>query len=355
MGGGKSPKAPPPRDYYKETSDTLKAQIKYAGPLAQAEAEYRPIYNKLELDSYKNMLLGSRGLSPEYAEMGLSDVLTREIIPSMSRAEAQAMSIQREGDIADVERLGRRASDAYLNADPRSKALLETLNAQVLQDLQGNGRLSADEQRRVEQQARSGFARRGLGLGRQAVASELFSTQAQIDARKAMNRQAAQVALGLNKQFTADPFTAVLGRQGQAFGAANQQQSFAQGFAASIGPRLFNPESQYAADIQTSNTQALLATQAAKAQITAATIGAAGSVAGSAMKMCWVAREVYGEDNFKWEIFRDWLVNEAPEALLHVYKEHGEAFAGFIKDKPALKSAIRVLMNFIVRRHVNNG
>lgn len=355
MGGGKSPKAPPPRDYYKETSDTLKAQIKYAGPLAQAEAEFRPIYNKLELDSYKNMLLGSKGLGPEYANMGLNEILTQEIMPSMSRAEALDARIRRESDIRDVEQLGQRASEAYLNADPRSKALLETLNAQVLADLQGNGRLSADEQRSVEQQARSGFARRGLSLGRQAVASELFATQKAIDARKLMNREYARNTLGLNKQFTADPFQAILGRAGQAFSAANQQQAFGQGFAASIGPRLFNPESQYAADIQTSNTQAALATQAAKAQITSATIGAVGSVAGSAMKMCWVAREVYGEDNFKWEIFRDWLVNEAPDALLHVYKEHGEAFAGFIKDKPALKSVIRVIMNFIVRRHVNNG
>lgn len=353
MGGGKSPKAPPPRDYYKETSDTLKAQIKYAGPLAQAEAEFRPIYNKLELDSYKNMLLGSRGLGPEFANMGLNDILAQEIIPTMSRAEAQANTIRRESEIADVERLGLRASEAYLASDPRSKALLDTLNAQVLEDLQGRGRLSADQQRQVEQQARGEFARRGLGLGRQAVASELFATQKAIDARNLMNRQYAQTTLGLNKAFMADPFQAVLGRQGQAFGAANQQQAFGQGFAASIGPRLFNPESQYAADIQSSNTQALLATQAAKAQITSATIGAVGSAAGSAM--CWVAREVYGNNDFRWEIFRDWLLHEAPKSLLEVYREHGEWFAGFIKNKPAIKSAVRFLMDLAIKRHVNNG
>jgi hypothetical protein len=350
MGGGKSPKAPPPRDYYKETSDTLRAQVKYAGPLAQAEAEFRPIYNKLELDSYKNMLLGSRGLGPEFANMGLNDILTQEIMPSMSRAEAADASLRRESDIGDVERLGRRASEAYLNADPRTKALLTTLNEQVLGDLQTNGRLSADEQRRVEQQARAGYAQRGLGLGRQAVASELFSTQKAIDSRRIMQREAARTTMGLNKQFTADPFQAILGRAGQAFAMGNAQQQFGQGFAASIGPRLFNPESQYAADIQSSNTQAYLATQAAKAQVTSATIGAVGQVGSS---MCWVAREVYGQDNFKWEVFRDWLLHDAPKALLHVYAEHGESFAEFIKDKPLLKKMVRGLMDIAISRHVN--
>jgi hypothetical protein len=215
-----------------------------------------------------------------YSDRGLLDILERDIQPAMDRTEAASQAYRRESDIADVERLGRRASDAYLNADPRSKALLETLNAQVTADIQSGGRLSADELRRVEQQARAGFATRGLALGRQSIASELMNTQKQIDARNVMNRAQGATVLGLNKSFTADPFMAILGRQGQAFAAANTQQSFGQGFAASIGPRLFNPESQMASDINASNQQAVMATNAANATMTAGLYQGIGSAIG---------------------------------------------------------------------------
>jgi hypothetical protein len=145
-------------------------------------------------------------------------------------------------------------------------------------DLQTGGRLSADQQRSVEQQARAAFAQRGLGLGRQAVASELFATQKAIDARNALNRANAGTVLGLNKAFTADPFMAILGRQGQAFSAGMNQQSFASNFQSSIGPRLFNPESQAAMDINASNQQAIMANNAAKASITSGMYSAIGGM-----------------------------------------------------------------------------
>ena len=60
---------------------------------------------------------------------------------------------------------------------------------------------------------------------------------------------------------------------------------------------------------------------------------------------CWVAREVYGIDNPKWVIFREWLYTNAPKWFLKLYEKHGEQFAKFISNKPMLKSIIRKWMD----------
>ena len=61
--------------------------------------------------------------------------------------------------------------------------------------------------------------------------------------------------------------------------------------------------------------------------------------------MCWVAREVYGADNPRWMLFRDWLTSDAPTWLHDLYGRQGEQFAVWIKDKPVAKSVVRSLMD----------
>ena len=74
--------------------------------------------------------------------------------------------------------------------------------------------------------------------------------------------------------------------------------------------------------------------------------GMGGGMGGGGMGgMCWVAREVYGTENPKWLYFRSWLLSDAPDWLVSLYQEHGEDFALWIHDKPALKDGIRVLMD----------
>ena len=62
-------------------------------------------------------------------------------------------------------------------------------------------------------------------------------------------------------------------------------------------------------------------------------------------QFCWVAREVYGDYNPKWLLFRHWLQTSAPRWLHDLYASHGQEFALWIHDKPLLKSGIRLLMD----------
>ena len=80
-----------------------------------------------------------------------------------------------------------------------------------------------------------------------------------------------------------------------------------------------------------------------------------GSLLGGAAKigtmigMCWVAREVYGVDDVRWLVFRDWLLNSAPAWFRRLYTKHGERFAAYISDKPMLKRAVQAAMDLVVR------
>ncbi len=75
-----------------------------------------------------------------------------------------------------------------------------------------------------------------------------------------------------------------------------------------------------------------------------------GSGVASIAGMCWVAREVYGESNPKWMVFREWIMNRAPAWLHDLYRNHGEQFAWYISNKPLLKVLVRQIMNFILWR-----
>ena len=63
------------------------------------------------------------------------------------------------------------------------------------------------------------------------------------------------------------------------------------------------------------------------------------------LKRCWVAREVYGEDNPKWLQFRDWVTYKAPAWFRNSYDKYGERFAQFISNKPRTKELIRKWMD----------
>lgn len=63
------------------------------------------------------------------------------------------------------------------------------------------------------------------------------------------------------------------------------------------------------------------------------------------MKMCWVAREVYGEDDPRWLEFRDWVVGYSPDWFFNAYDKYGARFAKIVKKVPILKSIIRPFMD----------
>lgn len=64
--------------------------------------------------------------------------------------------------------------------------------------------------------------------------------------------------------------------------------------------------------------------------------------------VCWVAREVYGQYDPRWVVFRSWLLGPAPSWLRGAYIRYGERFALWIADKPKVKRVVKFLMDRVV-------
>lgn len=62
-------------------------------------------------------------------------------------------------------------------------------------------------------------------------------------------------------------------------------------------------------------------------------------------KICWVAREVYGEDDPKWLQFREWVIGYSPNWFYKAYSKYGENVAKVVAKVPALKLVIRPFMD----------
>lgn len=254
--------------------------------------------------------------------------------------------------------LGAQSSQAALaSLDPTTRGIFSTFGQQALTDLQAGTSLSAAETTQAQQAARAAGAARGVNFSRQGADLEILNTFNMGQRRLAQRQATAQTAyqMGANQQ--------QVGLQGfltPAF-ASSQQYSLAglaggaQGLYGDVGTSPFlTPESQYLANIRANRIQMETAIQSANAQRSGAIIGgglsAIGSYAGGvAAAGCWVAREVYGNDNPEWMVFRGWLFNEAPCWFRDLYLEEGERFASFISDKPFLKSIVKMGMDIIVK------
>jgi hypothetical protein len=63
-----------------------------------------------------------------------------------------------------------------------------------------------------------------------------------------------------------------------------------------------------------------------------------------------LAREVYGNDNPMWLLFRQWLMEDSPDTFRNLYIKYGERFAKFISNKPLVKTIIRNWMTSKVKQ-----
>lgn len=262
---GTSVEAPAPRNYAQETRDTLQAQIDLAPQKYASEAQFAPKYAALNAQI-------ARQLAPEVAS------IYGELAPQLAATEAKSRTISRTADIADIESLGPRAKAAVKAANPETAALADTMARQAQSGLAAGSRLTPEQQRAAQQATRASFAARGLAEGPNAATQEVVRSQLMGAGLQQQRQQQAMQAIGANQGVYGDVFQQVLGRPSQAFGMTQGAFGQAQGMAPG---QLFNPESQYAADIYGSNAQQQLAARTASAANQTAMITGAMSAASS--------------------------------------------------------------------------
>lgn len=113
--------------------------------------------------------------------------------------------------------------------------------------------------------------------------------------------------------------------------------------AADLAQGLLNTGASFWTTNANNNAAMALQNDQQKANQLGQITSALGSVGG--LLLCWVAREVYGEQNPRWMKFREWLILKSPNWFFKWYANNGEEFAEYIKDKPLLKRIIRWWMD----------
>jgi phosphotransferase system IIB component len=111
--------------------------------------------------------------------------------------------------------------------------------------------------------------------------------------------------------------------------------------------KLYGSQASYLADTYGAQTRAQAATYTSPTQAfgnVASGLGNLFSFSGK-LPFCWVAREVYGEENPKWLQFREWMLTKASDNLRNFYIEYGERIAESIRNKPRIKAIIRKWMD----------
>ena len=266
--GDTTVEAPPPRDYSKETRDTLEAQVDLAPQLYASEAKYRPQYANLE----RGIMLENLGLDPQ---LGLLDAF-RQISSSQKDIQRDATS----ADIDMIRELGPQLAEAQRQADPQAEALRQAIMSDVTAEVEAGGGLTDEESRLVDQQVLEGASQRGMADQKSTLMDQIKGNLSGDRALRQTRLQNAQAAYSLGNF---DPLLALTGRTGTA--PAMAQQGFGgAGFTLGSSPAIFNPESQYAGQLATQNYQGIMdartATAANRANMFAGLMGGLGSLGG---------------------------------------------------------------------------
>ena len=265
---GTKVKSPPPRNYGKETRDTLQAQIDLMPDLFAAESKFQPLYAQMEMDI-------ARDITPQ-----MLDLYRTQIDPALRDLQRS----QREADVADIEELGPRAVQALDQLDPQKAELMKTMMTKAQEGVDADGRLSGMDRRQYLQDVGGARAAAGFGHGPADAFYAAAELQYGRERRRKENRQNAYQALAMRQATTADPFMAILGRPSQSAAQSSGILAQAQG----MGPgQLFNPESAYAQNINAGNYQGRLAARTATAANKAAMWGAGISAAGKIGAAKW--------------------------------------------------------------------
>lgn len=353
--GSKKIKAPPPRDYKQEMLDAMAGQEAIQPRLLELERQYQPLYQKLQQDMMDKQLQ-FQGESygkfiPKAAE--LSSQYASAMAPVYGQIGEQSMQAYRQGMGAET------------------MGLYDTANRQAMEGLEAGSGLTAQMTKESQQAARMAMAARGL-TGNQAVAQEVLGGYQMGMQREDRARQYAQNVYGLgaqNFQQAMGTYGSQMLNQANAYSPANMYGS-AYNMSQGLGAQIFQPESQYNSALIGANRQEAMSVKMANQQasnaLTNSLIGMGGAVLGGMATggtgffakppvPCWVAREVYGKENPKWLLFREWLETTAPKWFHQLYLEEGEQFAEYIKNKPFLKAIIRLCMDAVIKLNYNSN
>jgi hypothetical protein len=232
-------------------------------------------------------------------------------------------------------------------------------NAAARQAAAQFGSSAANQAAAANMAAQNQAAQFGSGASNQmALANQAALNQAgQFGATQSMSAQLAnqQAAAQANQQrLGASAQMGALGQQAFGTGQAIQQQQAQQGLLQQgIQQALIDAAKQQYAGYTNAPAAALnaplaalgVAQQGGASETTKSQDPGLFSYLQTAAQLCWVAREVYGEQDPKWMQFREWVIGHSPDWFYKAYSNYGEKFAKVVRKVPAIKIILRPFMD----------
>lgn len=250
--------------------DAMSAQEAIQPRLLALEQQYLPMYQKLQqemmdkqlgfqMESYQKAIPKSAELSSMYASA---------MTPVFGQIGEQSMQAYRQG-------LGSETMGLY-------DQMVKSANS----DLQAGRGLTPEMEKLAQQSSRQAMAARGL-TGNQAIAQEVLNSYQMSDARENRARQFAGSVYGVGQQNLGQAMSMYgnsMMTQANAYSPANMYGN-AYNMSQGLGAQIFQPESQYNAQLISANRKEQMDAQIANAQnsagIMGGLIGAAGSFLGT--------------------------------------------------------------------------
>lgn len=217
--------------------------------IISAEREFRPQYADVNLRDIEDYMLGTD------SQQGVVS-LAGEAGRRYEDDRAGISTAQRSADIADVEMLGGRATEAFRDSDPYTRELIDSQRGLVNDVYDRAQGVTPQQQRMAEQQAREAFGARGRLNDNAGVAAEILGREEFQRANRAEAAQMGGQTLGMYRQTAADPFQAILGRPAGAAAAGMNFGAQGQGMLGSSTSQLFNPDTGINLALQNQANQA---------------------------------------------------------------------------------------------------
>lgn len=266
--GSTKVQAPPPRDYYKESMDTIRAQIDMAPMMLDAERKLVPQWQQLQLDQMRGQ---ANNIQTFYGE----------VMTPFSKLAGRYATEMGANAMAPLGAAARTAYNASLGG---SGALQDQLRTSAFNDLNAGRGLTPEMQKMGDQSARAAFAARGLGNSYQGAMQEVLNNYNLGTQREDRARTFAGSVLASDMN--------IAGQAYSQYGAPMQQgimQGFsptgiaanAMGMNQNLGPTYINPQDQMAQNIYANNWNGQLQANVATAQNNAAMWGGAMSMTGN--------------------------------------------------------------------------
>jgi hypothetical protein len=234
----------------------LNAYRKSMPGILSFEQQYRPEFQKLNLQDVSQFGLGLLGMSPEFTQQ-----------------TAQQLGAAREAELGQMTGQAGLTRGLMAGLSPEQASAVQQAQQESQRAYAAAQGVTPEQQRMYQQTAREAAQAAGRVGGNAAIASEIMGREDVMARKRAEAAQAGQQAFNLAGQFYTAPGLQLLGSQPLSYQVGNQMMGLGLDAIGAGKPQLFDVGS--ALNLGAANRQNQLAAAQANAQAKAMQIGRA--------------------------------------------------------------------------------